>query len=183
MDYLKRVEQQLHVLHSHSPKGLRHALTALATTYTDVEPYLRSDREKPYYRKLLFHNDEVELLLMNWSQLACAPHDHGESMGWIQVIDGSTVNTVYACNNGELPEPLFSKKQQHGSVFYAPKAGIHTMKAVDESLVTLHLYSPPIKNMKVYDLELCAACIVSEQCGAWWPEEQREKIKEIQLRK
>ncbi|MGM1006165.1 MAG: hypothetical protein ACQEW2_03745 [Bacillota bacterium] len=51
-----------------------------------------------------------------------------------------------------------------------------------ENLVTLHLYSPPITGMKVYNLEKCAACVVSEDCGAWWPEEQRQKVREIQLK-
>ncbi|KAF0825367.1 Cysteine dioxygenase Dlit [Cytobacillus firmus] len=41
---------------------------------------------------------------------------------------------------------------------------------------------PPITGMKVYDLEKCAACVVSEDCGAWWPEEQRQKVREIQLK-
>ena len=53
----------------------------------------------------------------------------------------------------------------------------------EKGLVTLHLYSPPISGMKVYDLEKCAACLVSDDCGAWWPEEQRQKIKEIRLNK
>ena len=34
--------------------------------------------------------------------------------------------------------------------------------------------------MIVYDLEKCAACVVSDNCGAWWPEEQNEKVKVIQ---
>ncbi|WP_236561071.1 hypothetical protein [Pontibacillus sp. HMF3514] len=53
---------------------------------------------------------------------------------------------------------------------------------VGAGLVTLHLYAPPITGMMVYDLETCAACVVSDDCGAWWPEKLREKVKEIQLR-
>jgi cysteine dioxygenase len=50
-------------------------------------------------------------------------------------------------------------------------------------MVTLHLYSPPITGMIVYDLQKCAACVVSDDCGAWWPEEQYQRLKEIQLNK
>lgn len=183
MDYLQRVERQFHQLVSPTPEDLRHALVTLHSTLDDLTPFLRSDHGKPYYRRLLFQNTEVELLIMNWSQIACAPHDHGQSYGWIQVINGTTNNTVYQCQDGFLPEALFSQDKQQGSVFFAPKSGIHHMKSSDDTLVTLHLYSPPIKNMKVYDLDQCAACIVSEDCGAWWPEDQRQKIKDIQLKK
>ena len=36
--------------------------------------------------------------------------------------------------------------------------------------------------MKVYDLKRCAACVVSDDCGAWWPREQRQLLQELQLR-
>ena len=183
MDYLKRIELYLEHLESPTPEDLRNALVTLDTKLSDLTPFLHTDHKKPYYRKLLFQNTEVELLLMNWSQIACAPHDHGQSCGWIQVISGTTINTIYQSRDRYLPEAYFSQKMQQGSVFFAPKTGIHHMKAKDEELVTVHLYSPPIKNMKVYDLNACAACVVTEQCGAWWPEEQREKVMEIQLKK
>ncbi|TSB47317.1 cysteine dioxygenase [Alkalicoccobacillus porphyridii] len=184
MTYLERVKLHLQPLASPSPQDMRRALISLNTKLEELLPFLHSTDKKPYYRRLLFQNEEVELLVMNWSQLSCSPHDHGDSQGWIQVISGSTINTIYSCKHGELPEALFSRKEQNGSIFYAPKAGIHRMKANGgHDLVTLHLYSPPIQNMKVYDLKACAACIVSDECGAWWPEEQHQKIKEMKLKK
>ncbi len=51
----------------------------------------------------------------------------------------------------------------------------------NKGLLTLHLYAPPISGMKVYDLEKCAACVVSDDCGAWWPEDQKQRLKVIQL--
>lgn len=50
-------------------------------------------------------------------------------------------------------------------------------------LVTLHVYSPPIKGMMVYDIEACAACVVSDDCGAWWPDELKQKVREYKLQK
>ncbi|MFK3936950.1 cysteine dioxygenase [Alkalihalobacillus sp. NPDC078783] len=183
MDYLQKIEQGLQQLTSPTKEELRGALISLNTTIKDLRPFLKMDSDKPYYRKLLFQNDEVELLLMNWSDLSCAPHDHGLSSGWIQVISGSTINTVYRVDKGELPEAYFSRVEHKGSFFFAPRNGVHKMRAQEQDLVTLHLYSPPIKSMIVYDLEACAACMVSDQCGAWWPEKQREKVKEWKLRK
>lgn len=55
-------------------------------------------------------------------------------------------------------------------------------EAGNTGLITLHLYAPPITGMKVYDLEKCAACVVSDDCGAWWPDDLRQQVKEIKLK-
>ncbi|MBT2638575.1 cysteine dioxygenase family protein [Bacillus sp. ISL-39] len=163
---------------------MREALAELNMSAVDLEQVLQSPSGKPYYRKLLYKSEDVELLVMNWSDLECAPHDHGDSHGWIHVLNGTSVNSVYEVNGTSLPNELFKEYYHQGQLFFAPIKGVHKMQADGtEGLVTLHLYSPPISGMKVYDLEKCAACVVSDDCGAWWPDEQRQKIKEIQLKK
>ncbi|MCP8967796.1 cysteine dioxygenase [Ectobacillus ponti] len=182
--YVQRVEQVLRDLRSPSREDLRQALLRLHTTREDLAPFLQVTKEKPYYRKLLYKTDEVELLVMNWSDLACAPHDHGSSYGWVQIVDGNSLHTIYKAEENLLPVPLFTEIQRKGRMFFAPVRGIHQMQDDgDGRLLTLHLYAPPITGMKVYDLEACAACVVSDDCGAWWPEEQRQKVRDIQLRR
>lgn len=179
-----KAQQVLGSLKNPSKTEMREALININITVDDMEHILQSPNEKPYYRKLLYKSEEVELLVMNWSELECAPHDHGNSQGWIQVLNGTSVNSVYEVDGNTLPRELFKQYHQRGRFFYAPKKGVHKMQAADErGLVTLHLYSPPITGMKVYDLEKCAACIVSDDCGAWWPEEMHHKINEIKLKK
>ncbi|MGD6962527.1 cysteine dioxygenase [Fictibacillus phosphorivorans] len=172
----------LDLLSDPSKEDLKTALISLNIELEDVQTELKISESKPYYRKLLYQNEDVELLVMNWSQLECAPHDHGFSQGWIKVLSGSSENTVYEISENGLPSELFTSTHTKDQIFYAPKRGIHKMKAEENSaLVTLHLYSPPISGMKVYDLEKCSVCVVSDDCGAWWPDEQRQKLKEIQL--
>lgn len=167
-----------------SKHEMKEALAKINMSLDELKPFLQSSSGKPYYRKLLYKSEDVELLVMNWSDLECAPHDHGDSHGWIQVLNETSVNSVYEVEGNSLPKELFKEYHHQGKFFYAPKKGVHKMQADGTSgLVTLHLYSPPISGMKVYDLEKCAACVVSDDCGAWWPEEQRQKIKEIQLTK
>ncbi|MFC0186756.1 cysteine dioxygenase family protein [Fictibacillus aquaticus] len=179
----EKAKYVLDLLYNPSKDELRMALINMNINVEDLEHILGSSEGKPYYRKLLYKNDDIEMLVMNWSQLECAPHDHGESHGFIQVLSGSSINTVYELDEKGLPSELFDQIQESGKIFYAPKKGVHKMQAAGGSdLVTLHLYSPPITGMKVYDLEACAVCVVSDDCGAWWPEEQRQKLKEIQLR-
>jgi cysteine dioxygenase len=170
-------------LNSPSAEELKKALKSLDIKLEEMLPYLQSADGKPYYRKLLYQNDEVELLVMNWSDLECAPHDHGNSSGWIQVLNGASENIVFEVKENHIPQELFAEIKGKGSFFFAPKKGVHKMKRAGmDYLVTLHLYSPPITGMKVYDLKKCAACIVSDDCGAWWPEDMRKKVKEIQLK-
>ncbi|RQW19029.1 hypothetical protein EH196_18970 [Bacillus sp. C1-1] len=163
-----------------SIEGLRQALLKLNATYDELAPYIQSSSEKPYYRKLLFQSKHVELLLMNWSGLDCAPHDHGNSYGWIQVIAGNVSNQLFRVQSNELPELFVEKYYKQGKTFFAPKKSVHRMEG-NKGLLTLHLYAPPISGMKVYDLKKCAACVVSDDCGAWWPEDQKQRLKVIQL--
>lgn len=80
-------------------------------------PLIKDDRSKPYYRKLLYKNEQLELLVMNWSDLECAPHDHGHSFGWIQVISGVSKNTVYKVKGEALPYELFTELKREGKTF------------------------------------------------------------------
>lgn len=184
MKYKERIDQVLGEIENPSSDALKEALEVLDIQYDELKDELGYSEEKPYYRKLLFKNDKLELLVMNWSELECAPHDHGNSYGWIQVMSGTAKNTVYKVKDHLLPEEIFIQLHENGKLFFAPKKAVHKMAVSDQAnLVTLHLYSPPITGMKVYDLTKCAACIVSDDCGAWWPEEDRQKVREIELSK
>jgi cysteine dioxygenase len=184
MTLTNKIKNVLDSLKHPSKDELKDALLQLNITLDDLAHLPEPAEGKPYNRELLYKNDEVELLVMNWSQLECAPHDHGNSFGWIQVLSGTSHNSVYEVNRNGLPVELFYENHQKGTYFYAPKKAIHKMKASSYTdLVTLHLYSPPITGMIVYDLTKCAACVVSDDCGAWWPDEQYQKVKEIRFRK
>jgi cysteine dioxygenase len=179
-----KIKNVLDPLISPSKADLKDALLQIDMKLEDLAQLPEPSEGKPYNRKLLYKNEKVELLVMNWSQLECAPHDHGNSHGWIQVISGTSLNSVYEVKGDSLPKELFYQYYHKGQYFYAPKKAVHKMKASNNTdMVTLHLYSPPITGMRVYDLAKCAACVVSDDCGAWWPDEQYQKLKEIKLRK
>lgn len=183
MTLKERLKNRLDGLTDPSTNEMKEVLKSLHLTLEELQPYLKSPEGKPYFRKLLYQNEAVELLVMNWSDIECAPHDHGDSKGWIQVINGRSVNTIFEVKDNQLPREIFDREYKEGSFFFAPKKGVHKMrKGSGDDLVTLHLYSPPIQGMMVYDLEKCAACVVSDECGAWWPDHIRQKIKEMQLK-
>ncbi|OLS34866.1 cysteine dioxygenase family protein [Bacillus sp. MRMR6] len=184
MTLTRKISKVLDILKNPSKAELKDALLQLNLTVDELADLPEPTDGKPYNRKLLYKNNDVEMLVMNWSDLECAPHDHGSSHGWIQVLSGTSINSVYEVSEDGLPTQLFHQYQHQGKTFYAPKKAVHKMKALNNTdMVTLHLYSPPISGMMVYDLEKCAACIVSNDCGAWWPDEQYQKVKEIQLKR
>jgi cysteine dioxygenase len=184
MDLLNRIKKVLDPLKCPSKEELKEALVKLDVKIDELANLPEPSEGKPYNRRLLYKNDEVELLVMNWSELECAPHDHGNSHGWIQVLSGTSLNSVYEMKGNRLPAELFRQYHHQGKYFYAPLKAIHKMQASNQTnLVTLHLYSPPISGMIVYDLQKCAACVVSDDCGAWWPDEQYQKVKEFQLKR
>ncbi|MBN8236998.1 cysteine dioxygenase family protein [Halobacillus kuroshimensis] len=180
----ERVQNAFRTLTDHSPASLKKRLLECDITLEELDPYLKDPDGKPYYRQMIYEDEHVEMIVMNWADIECAPHDHGESSGWILVMNGETKQTIYKGGSEKLPEPLFTEYKEKGRTMFAPKKGIHKMgRSGENDLVTLHLYSPPIRGMKVYDLDTCAACVVSADCGAWWPEEQRQRLREIQLEK
>ena len=95
MSLIEQIKDILDKLNSPTELELREALLALDINFNELKPLLQSAEDKPYYRKLLYQNDEVELLVMNWSGIECAPHNHGRSYGWIQVVNCTAINTVY----------------------------------------------------------------------------------------
>ncbi|MBM7553470.1 cysteine dioxygenase [Thalassobacillus pellis] len=183
MKLTRRAKEVLGKLESFESEDLKTALDKLAISREELEEHLHPPEDKPYQRKALYKDENTELLVMNWADIECAPHDHGDSIGWIQVVNGTTKQTVYKVKGNRLPKVLFHEYKEKGDVFFSPRKGVHKMgRKGGDPLITVHLYSPPIQGMKVYDLDACAACIVSEECGAWWPEDQSEKISEIKLR-
>lgn len=111
MSLSEQVKLILDKLNSPTKLEMREALLALDINLDELRPLLQSAEDKPYYRKLLYQNDEVELLVMNWSGIECAPHDHGHSYGWIQLVNGTAINTVYEVKESQMPEELFSQYQ------------------------------------------------------------------------
>ncbi|MDN4523166.1 cysteine dioxygenase [Fictibacillus fluitans] len=184
MTFQERIAMLFGSLLKPSSRQLFTALKQLDARLEDVFPFLKEPDNKPYGRQMIYQNDHLEILLMQWSSsMDCSPHDHGQSYGWVQVISGSSDHSIYEIPSDSLPRERVKRKEKSGSFLNVGKGMIHKMgSAGEEPLITLHVYSPPISGMKVYDLNKCAVCIVSEDCGAWWPEEQKQMLKTLQLK-
>lgn len=183
MRLMERISRTFDPLCRPTPQQLREAWESVGATLDEVLPYAGDPGIYPYGRKKLYASDDIEILAMNWApRRPCAPHDHGQSFGWINVMAGTVRHTLYTLDQDDIPAPFLTREEPRGSRYFAPRGMVHSMENPSDDLtVTLHLYAPPISGMRVYDLERCAACVVSDDCGAWWPDEQRQLVREIKL--
>lgn len=166
-----------------SPRELKEALEKLKVSEEELLPFIKDPGNKPYGKKSVYRTEHVEIVVANWVPFnKCSPHDHGGSFGWIYVVSGETAHTLYKIEDG-IPVPHVEKQEKTSTVFFTSQTMIHDMgNQKDQPLVTLHAYSPPVTGMRVYDLNRCASCIVSDDCGAWWPEEQKKRLREIKFK-
>jgi cysteine dioxygenase len=156
--------------------ALKRQVVSIDATMEDVAQYLSAPEGKPYGRQLLYSNDGIEVIVMNWNPgQPCLPHDHGASAGWVQVLSGAVEHALCRNDASGMPAPVHATVELPGSLIHASTGMVHMMRALPDSgpTVTLHFYSPPITGMRVFDPENGAACIVSDDCGAWWPSDEQ----------
>lgn len=129
-------------------------------------------RKEAYSRYPLAVSPQGEIILMRWKQdQFCAPHDHGSSSGYVFLLEGNFIEREWFWESNRL---VLGECQS----FVAPRLvqvdsrRIHDMKTTNGG-TSIHLYFPPIHRMRVFDCDRQETLIVSDDCGAWIPEEQR----------
>ena len=132
----------------------------------------------PYSRKILIATSECEIMVARWAKdRACAPHDHGSSAGWVFFLEGRFHEVEYHWNGEALVEdrPIVREPATFGAV---QADEVHSCRCESAGL-SLHLYFPRIRAMRVYDLAQRRTLIVSDECGAWVPIESVHTLKVI----
>lgn len=130
-----------------------------------------ADPGRPYGRRVLAAGPAFEIMLATWTRGApCAPHDHGGSCGFVRVLSGEALHTLYAVGSGRL-RPMRRDRITAGTVMRCGPDLVHAMvdAGAADPLVTLHVYYGPIPSMAVYDLAGNRTLLVSGESGAWLP--------------
>jgi hypothetical protein len=123
---------------------------------------------EPYGRTPVWRDDLGEVLLVKWREdTFCAPHDHGEASGFVQLLGGRFVERMWCWRAGEL---VVARETRHDApaILRVGARGIHDMKAVGGGL-GIHFYLPAITGMKVFDRARRETLVVRDDCGAWIP--------------
>ena len=108
-----------------------------------------------YRRNPISRSDWYELLALTWRSGHCTPiHDHKGSSCAFKVVEGTGTEIRFATTPSGLVCPVSTNAMAPGYVCAAEDADIHqvsNMQAPGTDLITLHIYSPPIKKMSTYE--------------------------------
>lgn len=138
-------------------------LDAAHLTLDDVREHLRF-REDQYSRNKVSSGPWYDLFVMGWrpGQSSCI-HDHAGSSCALRIVQGraTELGFVPVSPGSEWVRMESLKTYCPGTQCLAQDGDVHQIvnRSVDEDLVTIHIYSPPLK-MSVYKLEPEVAAVL-----------------------
>lgn len=122
----------------------------------DVRSAVASD-PLAYVRTLIHSGPCYEALIMCWLPNQRSPiHDHGGSACAVRIVSGAAVEMIYALDPSGLASPVSQSLFTSGDVVCSADADVHSLanaltgNAPGELLVTLHIYSPPLRSTRKY---------------------------------
>jgi cysteine dioxygenase len=111
--------------------------------------------EKGYRRNRIAGSEHYELLALCWRSGDRTPiHDHQGVSCAFRVVEGTGTEIRFAGTPSGLVCPTQAVLMKPGYVCAAEDADIHqvaNMQAAGTDLITLHIYSPPIRKMNTYE--------------------------------
>ncbi len=121
----------------------------------EVRDHVRFD-DHYYQRNLVRRGTAYEALVLCWKNgQRSTIHDHLETSCGVIVIDGIATETLFARNARGWIYPTATEERAAGGVCGSADLDTHQLSALQEDgsdLVTLHIYSPPMRDIGVYDL-------------------------------
>jgi len=110
-------------------------------------------REDRYARNLIRISPFYELYCMCWRSGQCSPiHNHGNSLCAVRVLQGILTNIDFASTRPGFASPWQSTTLAMGDAHGSADGDIHQICNLEpaEDLMTLHIYSPPLRHMKTF---------------------------------
>ena len=146
------------------------ALQRLAVGSGDLVPLASFDGRR-YRRRSLYRAPAYEALLLCWRAGQRSPiHDHRGSRCAFRVMEGTSAESVFERSDAGLVYPTLTSEYPQGFVCAAEDEDIHQVSnlQLSEDLVTLHVYSPPLRTMNTYSLT--DSCVLEVTCEELDPE-------------
>lgn len=134
---------------------LEKMLKELTITWRDVAPACKFNT-RGYKRNTISRSEHYELLALCWRSGHCTPiHDHAGTSCAFKVIEGEGTEIRYRLTPSGMVCPTTVTTMEEGYVCAAEDADIHqvlNLQSRGRDLITLHMYSPPIRKMHTYDV-------------------------------
>jgi predicted metal-dependent enzyme (double-stranded beta helix superfamily) len=125
-----------------------HAVEAAKITLADIAPFVRQGRQS-YYRMPIVVREHFEMLALTWSPgQGSPPHEHSGSVCVVRIIQGTAVEAYYSIAPDGFVDLEYEETVAAGQITSLHDAGIHAVRngsSNGETLVTLHVYSPPLR--------------------------------------
>ena len=119
--------------------------------------------DERYSRNLLAHGPQFYALVLCWQPGQASPiHDHKGASCGVRVIEGVATETSFRWQDERLVEDSVTTMSA-GEVCGSFDDDIHEIRNNgDGNLVTLHIYSPYLDNINLYDRETGAITVFSD---------------------
>lgn len=132
---------------------VRGLLTKANLDPAEVAPYIE-ERADAYARRCVIRRENYELLVLTWlpSQGSVA-HDHSGSLCGLKVVQGTLTEQLFEEAADGCVRKTISSRVDAGQVIVDPGVVIHALTndgATNELLVTVHVYSPPLPEVRRY---------------------------------
>ena len=127
----------------------------LELSVDDLADWVRFD-DAGYARNLIYLGEGFEVLALCWRSGQRSPiHAHAESTCGIRVLRGVATETTFdvspcgqvvAAGSRELPAPSATASQDNDT------HQISNLQPAGQDLITLHVYSPPLRSMEMFSI-------------------------------
>ena len=119
--------------------------------------------DERYSRNLLAYGPQFYALVLCWKPGQASPiHDHKGASCGVRILQGTATETSFHWVNGKLVENSVTTMSA-GQVCGSFDEDIHEIKNNgSENLVTLHVYSPYLDNINLYDRETGEITVFSD---------------------
>ena len=138
-----------------SQEKLGRLLAELTIDAEDLEPFVEFGCDT-YRRNLICENQWYELLCICWKSGQRSPiHNHARSTCGLRIIEGVATETLFAmtdCGQIKAVESVDYPVGHHCTTEDADIHQVSNLQGKDRNLITLHIYSPPLRTMDTYSL-------------------------------
>lgn len=155
---INNVNALLDALQHRNPEdGYLDIMKAIGFGMNELEGYFSWNEDNPT-RNCLYKNDDFELQLICWEKGQKSPiHDYDARNAWVHVVHGQLKEEKFIKNEavGQLEKVSSITLGKNDFSYLSNYVGIHRYSNIYSArTISLHLYSRPISNWKVYQANM-----------------------------
>ncbi|MCW5547780.1 MAG: cysteine dioxygenase family protein [Opitutaceae bacterium] len=149
LKYLDRLEARASI------ECLRELLATSTITISDLRDFVRFGPEN-YQRNLVASGPWYEILVICWRSGQRSPiHNHARSTCGLKVLAGVCNETVFEHSTCGQVVAVSTSEKHTGDICVSEDEDTHqvsNLQAPGQDLVTLHIYSPPLRAMQQFSI-------------------------------